>query len=161
MRARDVLVFLAGSIVVAAACAAQNAVVSGDNNANVTDAGRIDSSATRDDGLVPTDSFLQDIGIDFGVREASADDTGAAPSAFTVDEPPCVQDASGAWYARKQYPNRTKEDLSRVSVLLCGTNAPKPEGFDCIRPSVAIRDGEVAAFCGSGTATVKIVMPTR
>lgn len=158
MRARDVVVFLAGSMIVAAACAAQNAVT----NAVPSDAGR-DAVGVSDVRELDAETVSDDAAplIDFGLPEAKADDA-TTPAAFNVDDVPCDQQINGVWYAVKAYPGRTKEDLARVKTVVCGVLLNQPPGFDCSASfGVLVRDGEIAAMCGSTTkaTSVRVVLP--
>ncbi len=101
----------------------------------------------------------------FGGDDAKPAEAAPDAPAFTVDEVPCTTEknwaGTRATFAEKAYAGRSKEELARVSVLVCG-GTPTVEGYECHRDRggvVFVRDGSIAVMC-SAPAVARFVVPT-
>jgi hypothetical protein len=127
--------------------------VSGDSGRDavgVTDARELDNEAIDGDSST----------IDFGLPEASANDATAGTD-YTIDELQC-QLINGVWWAMKDYPGRTKLDLSRGHSVVCGLASNTPNDFDCGLGGLLVKDGSIAVGCGSTlkATSVHVLMPS-
>lgn len=89
-----------------------------------------------------------------GVLDAKA---GPTPPSTTVDVVTCV-----GGVAEKAYPGRTKEDLVRTSVMLCGQPLVDPlpaRGYTCVVAGIAVKDGSVAAYCNTAKEATFVAPP--
>lgn len=138
MKAHDVIVFLAGSLVVGLACSANLEAPSAVN-------------VVRDAGV-----------IDFGVPEVRADDaTTPGPTPATVDTVPCDKVAGTTRYAERAYAGRSKEDLARATALACGGASSLPVEYSCAPVGVGVQDGKLAAYCPQGVTGVTFIVPPK
>jgi hypothetical protein len=97
---------------------------------------------------------------DTGVADARADD--ASPAAFTVESIVCDQTTpAGIRWGERTFPGRSKEDLARVTALVCGDAPETIPGYSCVQTSLVVRDGAVAAGCRNLGTKVTLIVPSR
>lgn len=125
---------LVGSVVVAAACAANNA--SEPSRAAGSDAGSV------------LDAVADALGIDHVVADAKASEKP------TIDTLKCDKVADGRSYAERSYPSRPKEDLLRGSAMICDAATGV-----CQQTLMGLQDGRITVLCGKADSTVTVAMP--
>lgn len=122
-------------------------------------------AVVRDSGLL--DSFTaDDVLVSDTTSPAEAGPTSPTVDAVMCDKTyPCgATGTSTCWYGEKTYPGRTKADLSRASIFVCGAGSTAVPGYNCwVSGNLGVRDGAVAIDCGFSTSkptmTFTIVMP--
>jgi hypothetical protein len=109
------------------------------------------------------DAVLDTLGLDSVAVDTSVEDAEAGPDPKpTLDTADCVIATGGGYYASISYAGRTADDLSRGSAVICGSDVigTPPPGFTCFTQKLLVKDGAVAAYCGTKPGiTARFLMP--
>lgn len=81
-----------------------------------------------------------------GAAASASNAPSAAPGAPREEVVSCIKQDKGKSLAEKQYPGRTRAQLTRVVVLNCHTGGA-PGCHPVSQTSLGIRDGVVTAWC--------------